>query len=276
MRHFKLFFSLLFFSLFCYAGKPDLMLLESYSNQNVTGWVMSEKLDGVRGYWDGKQLFTRGGVQLNPPAYFLEKFPPFAIDGELFSQRDQFAEISSIVRSYEDKGWDKLKLHVFDVPNAKGDLFSRLATLKAYLAQHPNQYIEIIEQIPIESPQHIQQFLQQVERLKGEGVVIRNPKAPYERKRSSQILKLKTALDEECIVIAHHAGKGQFENVMGSLTCENHRGRFKIGSGFKLDERLNPPPVGSSITYKYRGLTNTGKPRFATYWRIGTQEKNAP
>lgn len=275
MRHFSLFFAFLFLSIFCYAQKPDLMLLESYKNQNVTGWVMSEKLDGVRGYWDGKQLFTRGGIPLNPPAYFLEKFPPFAIDGELFSQRDQFAEISSIVRSHDDKGWHKLKLHVFDVPDAKGDLLTRLAELNAYLTKHPNKYIEIIEQIPIETPQHIEQFLKQVEQLKGEGIVIRNPNAPYERKRSSQILKVKTALDEECTVIAHHTGKGQFENVMGSLTCENHRGRFKIGSGFKLEDRINPPPIGSAITYKYRGLTNTGKPRFATFWRK-TERVTAP
>ena len=228
---------------------------------------MSEKLDGVRGYWDGKQLFTRGGITLSPPKDFLAEFPPFAIDGELFSQRDQFAEISSIVRSQQDKGWHKLKLHVFDVPDAKGNLFERLAQLKIYLAQHPTAPIEIIEQIPIENSQHIQQFLQQVEQQKGEGIVIRNPNAPYERKRSAQILKLKTALDEECTVISHHAGKGQFENVMGSITCENHRGQFKIGSGFKLEDRTNPPPIGSQISYKYRGLTNKGKPRFATFWR---------
>ena len=60
---------------------------------------------------------------------------------------------------------------------------------------------------------------------------------------------------------------------MGSLTCENHLGQFKIGSGFKLEERINPPPVDSQITYKYRGLTNKGKPRFATFWRIAAQEK---
>ena len=237
---------------------------------------MSEKLDGVRGYWDGKQFFTRGGITLSPPKDFLAEFPPFAIDGELFSQRDQFAEISSIVRSQQDKGWHKLKLHVFDVPDAEGNLFERLAQLKAYLAQHPRAPIEIIEQIPIENSQHIYQFLQQVEQQKGEGIVIRNPNAPYERKRSAQILKLKTALDEECTVIAHHAGKGQFENVMGSITCENHRGQFKIGSGFKLADRLNPPPIGSSITYKYRGLTNKGKPRFATYWRKKIEEPSAP
>lgn len=255
------------FSVGIKADSPDLMLLHNYTNQNVSGWVMSEKLDGVRGYWDGKQLFTRGGVALAAPAYFIRDFPPFAIDGELFGERNQFEAISSTVRSMKGDGWDKLKLYVFDVPNAQGNLFERLATLENYLKQHPNPYIQIIKQIPIKNQQHIQDFLKQIEMLQGEGVILRNPNAPYETKRSNQILKLKTALDEECTVVAHHKGKGQFENLMGSLTCENHRGQFKIGSGFNLEERTNPPPIGSIITYKYRGLTNTGKPRFATYWR---------
>ncbi|CWW82382.1 DNA ligase [Haemophilus influenzae] len=253
-------------SSFAFANS-DLMLLHTYNNQPIEGWVMSEKLDGVRGYWNGKQLLTRQGQPLSPPAYFVKDFPPFAIDGELFSERNHFEEISSITKSFKGDGWEKLKLYVFDVPDAEGNLFERLAKLKAYLLEHPTTYIEIIEQIPVKDKTHLYQFLAQVENLQGEGVVVRNPNAPYERKRSSQILKLKTARDEECTVIAHHKGKGQFENVMGALTCKNHRGEFKIGSGFNLNERENPPPIGSVITYKYRGITNSGKPRFATYWR---------
>ena len=255
-------------SLSAVGNPPDLMLLQTYQKQDITGWLMSEKLDGVRGYWDGKQLYTRQNQRLTPPHYFLRDFPPFAIDGELFSTRGQFEHISSIVRSQKDKGWETLALHVFDVPNAQGTLPQRLAVLADYLKDHPTPHIQIIKQIAVQSPEHVQQFLADVEKLGGEGVVVRNPNAPYEfGKRSSQILKLKTALDEECTVIAHHNGKGQFENALGSLTCENHRGRFKIGSGFNLAERSNPPPIGSVITYKYRGLTRSGKPRFATYWR---------
>lgn len=259
------------FTILANANPPDLMLLENYKNQNVQGWTMSEKLDGIRGYWDGKKLYSRQGLSLNPPAYFVQNFPPFAIDGELFSQRNQFEQISSIVRSNEDKGWWKLKLYVFDVPDANGNLFERLTQLKTYLQQYPNPYIQIIEQRPIENWQQVRSFLAEIEQLGGEGLVLRNPNAPYERKRSNQILKLKTALDEECQVIAHHQGKGQFENHFGSLTCENHRGQFKIGSGFSLNDRLNPPAIGSTITYKYRGLTQSGKPKFATYWRERSQ-----
>lgn len=257
-----------------YAKTPDLMLLETYQNQAIHNWVMSEKLDGVRGYWDGKQMFTRGGTLLSPPPYFIQAFPPFAIDGELFSQRNNFEEISSITRSMEDKGWHKLKLYVFDVPEAKGDLFERLAILENYLKKQPTPYIDIIPQIPIQNIRHVQEFLIQVEKGQGEGVVVRNPKAPYQKKRSNQILKIKSTQDEECTVTAHHRGKGQFANVLGALTCENHRGKFRIGSGFKLEERINPPPIGSMITYKYRGLTHNGKPRFPTYWREKPSEKS--
>ena len=257
----------LLFSQITWANERDLMLLSTYENQDVQGWVMSEKLDGVRGYWDGKTLLSRQGLPLPAPTYFTAQFPPFAIDGELFSERNQFEEIASITKSFKGDNWAKLTLYVFDVPNASGNLFERLKTLEDYLKEHPTPYIKIIPQIPIRDKTHLFEYLHEVEAKKGEGIVLRNPHAPYERKRSTQILKLKSTYDEECTVIAHHKGKGQFENILGSLTCENHRGKFKIGSGFNLSERENPPSIGSTITYKHRGLTNSGKPRFATYWR---------
>ena len=75
--------------------------------------------------------------------------------------------------------------------------------------------------------------------------MLRNPNAPYERKRSTQILKLKPLCDEECMVVEHHKGKGQFEKYTRFTHPENHRGKFKIGSGFNLSERENPPPIGT-------------------------------
>lgn len=246
----------------------NLMLLEQYKNQDVTGWVMSEKLDGVRGFWDGKQLLSRQGYPFNPPDYFVEHFPPFAIDGELFSERGKFSEISATVRSANPKGWYKLKLHVFDVPNAEGDLFDRLATLEKWLETNPSPHITIIKQIPLKNTDHLHQFFSEIQQFGGEGVVVRNPNSPYIHGRSAQILKLKAVLDEECTVVAHHKGKGKYADKLGAITCENKRGRFRIGSGFKDKDRENPPPINSVITYKYHGLTESGKPRFATFWRI--------
>ena len=152
---------------------------------------MSEKLDGVRAYWDGKQLISRQGNPFNPPDYFLKNFPPFAIDGELFSERGKFEDISGIIRSSEPKGWYQLKLHVFDVPNAAGNLFERLATLENYLREHPTPYIQIISQIPIQDQAHLQQFYQAILNQGGEGVVVRNPNAHYKSALSLLIIKEK-------------------------------------------------------------------------------------
>lgn len=161
-----------------------------------------------------------------------------------------------------------MKLYVFDVPSAKGTLFERLAILEDYLAEKSHPHIEIIKQIPVQNKAHLHHFFQDVLAKGGEGVVVRNPNAPYVNGRSSQILKLKAIDDEECKVVAHHNGKGKYATKLGSITCENHRGRFRIGSGFKDKDRENPPPIGAMITYKYRGVTNSGKPRFATFWRV--------
>ena len=39
---------------------PGLLLAQSWTNDvDLTGWWISEKLDGVRAYWDGKQFLSR-------------------------------------------------------------------------------------------------------------------------------------------------------------------------------------------------------------------------
>jgi len=89
---------LLLFPFLLFAAKPNLLLLKVYKDQNISGWVMSEKLDGVRAYWDGKHLISRGGKIIHAPKWFTKDYPPFAIDGELWSKRGDFENISSIVR----------------------------------------------------------------------------------------------------------------------------------------------------------------------------------
>lgn len=56
--------------------------------------------------------------------------------------------------------------------------------------------------------------------------------------------------------------------MLGSLLVENNEGvRFKVGTGFSVQQRRNPPAIGSIITYKYWGYTETNVPRFASYLR---------
>ena len=257
------------FFIYSFANQ-NIMLLKKYKDQNITGWVMSEKLDGIRGYWDGKKMISKNGKIINTPKWFIKNYPPFAIDGELWSKRGDFENISSIVRDkIPSKKWHQIKHYIFDVPDAKGNLFNRLNKLKLYLKTHPNTPIKIIPQIKIKNKQEVFNFLKEIEKKEGEGVVIRNPNAPYERKKSNQILKLKTFLDDECKVIGYTKGKGKYQNLIGAIKCKLRNGIiFKIGSGLKLKDRKNPPQIGDIITFKYKELTKNKKPRFPVFLRI--------
>ncbi|MDO5639589.1 MAG: DNA ligase [Neisseria sp.] len=249
------------------AFAADLLLAQEFKGQNVSGWAMSEKLDGVRAYWDGKRLLSRQGYAFTPPAGYTRHFPPYPLDGELYSRRGQFEQISAAVRK-SSGDWQGIRLHVFDVPQAQGNLHQRLAVLQRWLKSHPDAPIVVIPQTTARDNAHAQAFLQQIEAAGGEGVMLRRPDTPYSGGRSSNLLKLKSAHDAECTVTRHHPGKGKYAGKLGALSCKNRHGEFRIGSGFKDVDRSNPPPIGSTVTYKYRGFTQKGTPRFATFVRV--------
>jgi len=267
----KILFLLCLPSLLLAADKPDLFLLKTYDEtKSVVGWVMSEKLDGIRGFWDGKQLLTRGGKKIMAPDWFIKNYPPFAIDGELWTRRADFEEISSIVRRKSpDKRWHKITHQIFEVPEQQGGLLGRLAVLRDYLKTQVGSPIKIIKQYPINRQQQVKQFLQDVVRQSGEGVVVRNPNTAYQTGRLSSALKVKQYLDTECVIKKILPGKGKYIGKMGALLCKTKGGMLvKIGSGFKDIQRENPPPIGTTITFKYFGLTKKGKPKYPVFLRI--------
>lgn len=260
----------LFLSCNSLANKPDLFLLKTYDDsKEVVGWVMSEKLDGIRGFWTGQELLTRGGKRLNPPTWFTQNYPPFAIDGELWTKRGDFENISSIVRSKNSGNrWQDIVHHIFEVPNQTGGLPDRLAILKTYLAENPINHLKILKQTVVKSQQHLQDFLAEVVGNKGEGVVVRNPNSLYATGRLSSALKVKQYSDTECVVLKVLPGKGKYLGKMGSVLCQTQEGKqLKIGSGFKDKDRANPPAIGSKITFKYYGLTKKGKYKYPVYLR---------
>ncbi len=264
----RLILFLIAFSLSLIAQKPKLLLLKTYKEQNISGWVMSEKLDGIRAYWDGKHLISRGGKIIHAPKWFTKNYPPFEIDGELWSKRKDFENISSIVRDKTpSEKWHEIKHYIFEVPNAKGGLFERLAKVKPY----ENNILKIIPQIFIKDKKELKHFLTTIEKKGAEGVVVRDPNALYIGKRTNKALKVKTFLDKECRIIAYNKGHGKYQNMMGSVTCRmDNNITFKIGSGFTIQERKNPPPIGSLITFKFQEFTKYGKPRFPVFLRIRT------
>lgn len=121
-----------FFCAFCQAKELQLQKARSYTGkEDIKGWVMSEKLDGIRGYWDGSRLLTRKGLPLHPPPWFTKNFPAFELDGELWTKQGDFEFIQSVVLDAEPgPGWEKINYHIFEVPNRKGAFFTGLTGQK--------------------------------------------------------------------------------------------------------------------------------------------------
>lgn len=244
------------------ALQAELMLAKTMPEGfNPSGWWMSEKYDGVRAYWDGEQLWTRQQNPIAAPESFTDQLPPIALDGELWLGHGRFEETASIVLSQTpDDRWRKVRYLVFDAPLIEGGFEKRLAAVPAPLR---------IEQVRCENPDHLAAFLKTVEEAGGEGVMLRAPDSPYKAGRSDNLLKVKSFEDAEATVIGYRPGQGKYAGLIGSLEVQTPQGkRFFIGSGLTDAHRRNPPPIGAVITYKYRGLTANGLPRFATFWRV--------
>ena len=224
---------------------------------------MSEKLDGVRAFWDGEKLISRSGNVFAAPAFFTKDFPKHQLDGELWTSRDDFSNVVSIVNKKEEhNGWNKLSYNIFEVPQAKGNLLERLSAVKE------TKYIKIIKQIKVKDTQHLDDFLKTVEKKGGEGVVVRDGDLEYYTGRDNNALKVKSYIDTECEVVGYHQGQGKYEGLLGSLSCRMKNMQvIKIGSGFNEYERKNPPKIGAIITFKYYGLTSKGNPRFPIFVR---------
>jgi DNA ligase 1 len=210
---------------------------------------MSEKYDGLRAYWDGNRLWTRQGHPISAPDYFLADLPnDIALDGELWVDRGKFEETVSIVRS--------------ETPD------ERMQFLRAILPKE-NRFIRIVVQERCKGINQLLAERDRVVRLGGEGLVLRQPESAYQPGRSSTMLKVKPYDDAEATVIAHEKGNGKYAGKLGSLRVRTDDGReFSIGSGLTDAERDSPPPVGTIVTYRFRGLTAKGMPRFPSFLRI--------
>jgi DNA ligase-1 len=253
------------------AGPPTLQHPGVYTgDQYVAGWLMSEKLDGIRGYWTGKQLLTRQGRVIHAPAWFTDHFPPFELDGELWRKRNDFAFVQqTVLDKIPSTKWREITYNIFEVPGADGDFPTRLDKAGQWFGLHPASHVRIIEQIECRENGHLDAFLASIEAMGGEGVVVKDPSLGFQAGRSAHVLKVKNFSDMEGTVIAHNPGKGRFEGMLGSLTLRLENGiQFKLGTGFSLALRKSPPPVGASVTFKYHGFTRTGVPRFASFLRV--------
>ena len=264
--------ALLVFSTAAAVEPPPLLLAKTYTQGiAVRDYWVSEKLDGVRAYWDGRRLLSRRGHVFPAPAWFTEGFPSHPLDGELWLRRGAFEAALGAVRKQQpdEAEWRQLSYQVFELPGAAGSFSQRLARLERLIARVDSPYLQLIAQQRFENEADLHRKLDEVVAGGGEGLMLHRADSLYQTGRGDALLKLKTYWDAEAVVIAHLPGKGRHRGRLGALLVEMPDGkRFKIGSGFSDRERDNPPPVGARVTYKYYGLSPRGIPRFASFLRV--------
>ena len=254
---------------------PPLTLAKTYQSKvDLSLYWVSEKLDGVRAYWNGQHLISRQGNIYPAPAWFTQDFPVQALDGELWLGRQQFQSLLSIVRKKQaiDSEWKRVRYFVFDQPALNKPFSQRLKSLQQLIALSENPYLQIVKQFRVKNKIELQQQLDRIITLSGEGLMLHRADAFYHAGRNNDLLKVKPYYDAEARVVAFIAGKGKYSGMMGALLVETPTAiQFKIGTGFSDLERANPPKIGSIISYKYHGKTDKGIPRFASFLRIRKQ-----
>lgn len=253
------------------AATPALLLANVWtSSVDPSGWWMSEKYDGVRGFWDGQKLSTRNGNAIHAPDFFLAEFPAgIALDGELWMGRGKFEETTSTVLADKpDERWKQVRFMAFDAPLTAGTFEERTKFVTTILAAK-SEFVKPVPHERCKSAAHLIAERDRIVGLGGEGLMLRKPESAYEAGRSPTLLKVKPADDAEATVVAHNPGKGKYEGKVGALRVRTEDGReFSIGAGLTDTLRETPPPPGTVITYRHRGLTSKGLPRFPSFLRV--------
>ena len=238
---------------------------------NPADYLVSEKFDGVRAFWDGKKLKFRSGREVSAPPWFTGRLPSQPLDGELWLARGRFEALSGFVRKLQpdDAEWRQIKYLVFELPEAPGPFTERAQRIQGIIADIQWPQLVAVPQFRVKDRDELMGRLDEVLRGGGEGLMLHLADAPYTTGRSDVLLKLKPLSDTEAVVVEQLPGKGKYLGLLGALRVEMPDGkRFVIGSGFTDAARKHPPAVGTVITYTYQGLTRKGLPRFASYLRV--------
>jgi DNA ligase-1 len=254
------------------ASMPAPMLaLDAPAGLGPEGFLISEKLDGVRARWDGEHLRFRSGGLIAAPAWFTAALPARPLDGEIWAGRGGFEQAVGAVRrsAPDDAAWRALRYALFDLPGDPRPFAAR-ATALAALADAVNRpWLQAVPQAALPDARALARHLDEVVRSGGEGLMLHRAAALWRPGRSHDLFKLKPWTDADGVVVGHLPGRGRHAGRLGALHLRLDDGReFRLGSGFSDAERASPPPVGTRVSFRHQGHTDDGLPRFARYWRV--------
>lgn len=233
---------------------------------DVSGWFVSEKLDGMKGRWIDGNMFTRSGHELKIPDWFRQLLPKRDIEGELYFGPNTFhhtASLRATSKQILSTVWDKVSFRVFDVVDYSLIWMERQVELLE-LFPTSTERISIVKWEAVNTPKDVENQFQRVLKKGGEGVIIADPWGLYKDGHVESILKYKALHEREAIITGYQTGN---ENRLKSLIVrdvDRENIQFNIGTGLKLAERFDYEkkfPIGAMVSYNYELLGANGKPR---------------
>jgi DNA ligase-1 len=225
------------------------------NEKDVKGWFLSEKLDGMRAYWDGKgNYWSKNGKVINIPESF-KQLPPYPLDGELWcgygTNQSEMVKVKISCRGkkptkpMDTEFWEKVKYCVFDAPNIKKSYDKRHSYLEKFFSQYCNSNILLIPIQKCEGKEHLHNHLEKIVKKGGEGIMIYKPVVHYLPGRCKNVLKLKKYYESTITFLERSETTRHFK-------CQQNDGSevtLRVDGGYWKRK----PEVGSKIPVRHQG-----------------------
>lgn len=262
---------------------PEVMLAHKYQERYHKGpFFMSEKLDGIRAIMFNGKLYSRNGLIIHAPQWFLDAIPEGTYDGELWTKRANFQKLSSIIKKKvpRDDEWKLVSYRIFDDPTSTNNFsvtYSRLSKVLPICSENTKSSVCLEQQTLADSHNEIMTHFRQIRNRNGEGIVLRK-NAPYKPGvRTEDMLKVKEFKEREAKIV----GMTYYEktNRLKSLVCEwktpyGHIVTFKVFNGISEGMKHNGGKeffkIGDFVTVQFYEYTKNGLPRFPVFKGIRT------
>lgn len=263
------------------SGSPPSPTAPGYFEPKLDGLRMTV-VAGVPYTRNGNRIYNVGHIVKELQNQFLKQkadINNYVLDGECVGT-GSFEETIGSARTHGDAPSD-LVYHIFDMIlieewNAKKTeaFCARRNRLENML--RTRKCVKVIDSVPVMgcSVESAKTFLEAYTKAGYEGAMWKNANAPYEWKRSNDVLKIKSFDTEDGEIIAYENGTGRNANVLGCFTVRLDSGtEVRVGSGYTDHERKDfwqrrKSMIGRMIEIQYQNKTAKGSLRFPVFVRL--------
>jgi len=255
------------------------------SKDKITYPIYSQaKLDGIRCIVTSEGMFSRNGKAIISAPHIFESLKPLfktnpdlIFDGELYADKfaNDFNKIVSLVKKTKPTDADlkeskkNIEYHIYDLPSSDKNFVHRAYDLGILFETrselHP--HCKLVDTRKVEDENSVMEQYELLVEAGYEGQMLRLDKK-YENKRSKSLMKHKSFVDEEYIILDIVEGEGNRTGTAGYMVFETAEGkRFKSNVKGTWDEtaemlKNKKKLIGKQATIKYFNLTPDGIPRF--------------